>query len=130
MPTQLTLDFTPSPQPEQQPIIKNEAWLDVSDIARGVGFTTAVWVSIALNDALEPLQNEIDGDYDQRLYDSLWLSHFKLSLAQSQSATFSFTFPRKDGKTEKVSEIGLRLRVKAQKQVVLLGLMEDFRNES
>jgi hypothetical protein len=126
MPMQLTLDFTPSPQPEQQPIIKNEAWLDVSDIARGVGFTTAVWVSIALNDALEPLQNEIDGDYDQRLYDALWRAHFKLSLDQSRSATFNITFPHKDRKTEEISEVSLRVRVKAEKQVVLLGLLQDF----
>ena len=42
---QLTLDFTPEPQREQKLIIQNEAWLDVSDIARGVGFTTAVQVN-------------------------------------------------------------------------------------
>ena len=71
MSTQLTPDFTPEPQREQKPIIQNESWLDVSDIARGVGFTTAVHVSINLNDALQPLQNETDGDYDQRLYDCL-----------------------------------------------------------
>jgi len=126
MAMQFTLDSTPEPQREQTPILKREAWLDVSEIARGVGFATPVHISINLNGALQPLQNEIDGDYDQRLYDCLWLSHFKLSLDQSQSATFHFTFPRKDGKTEKVSEIGLRLRVEAQKQVVLLGLLEDF----
>jgi hypothetical protein len=126
MSMQSTLDLTPRPQREQTPIIKNEAWLDVSDIARGVGFTTAVYISINLNDALQPLQNETDGDYDQRLYDCLWLAHFKLSLDQSQSATFNFTFPRKDRKTEEVSEVSLRLRVEAQKQVVLLGLLENF----
>jgi hypothetical protein len=98
----------------------------VSDIARGVGFTTEVQISINLNNALQPLQNEIDGDYDQRLYDCLWLAHFQLSLDQSQSATFGFTFPRKDWKTKEVSEISLRVRVEAQKQVVLLGLLQDF----
>lgn len=79
-----------------------------------------------LKDALEPLQNEIDGDYDQRLYDALWIAYFKLSLDQSQSATFNFTFPRKVGKTEKVSEVSLRLRAEAHKQIVMLGLLEDF----
>ena len=126
MSMQLTPDFTPEPQREQKPIIQNESWLDVSDIARGAGFITAVQVSISLNDALQPLQNEIEGDYDQRLYDALWAAHFKLSLDQSQSATFNFTFPRKDRKTEEVSEVSLRLRVEAQKQVVLLGLLENF----
>jgi hypothetical protein len=119
-------DFTPRPQREQKPTSKNEACIDVSDIGRGVGFTTAVQISISLNDALQPLQNEIEGDYDQRLYDALWAAHFKLSLDQSPSATFNFTFPRKDWKTEEVSEANLRLRVEAQKQVVLLGLLEDF----
>jgi len=127
---QLIFKFTHEPERDQMPIIQNEAWLEVSEIARGVGFLTAVHISLTLSDALEPLQNEIDGDYDQRLYDCLWLSHFKLSLDQSQSATFNFTFPRKDGKTEKISEIGLRLRVEAQKQVVWLGLMEDFPNSN
>ena len=122
---QLTLDSTPKPQREHEPIIQNETWLDVSDIARDVGFTTAVQVSISLNDAFQLLQNEIDGDYDQRLYDCLWLAHFKLSLDQSQSVTFSFTFPRKDGKTEEVPEVSLRVRVETQKQVVLLGLLQE-----
>ena len=72
------------------------------------------------------LQNETQGDYDQRLYDALWAAHFKLSLDQSQSATFNFAFPRKAGKTAKVSEISFRLRVEAQKQVVILGMLEDF----
>jgi hypothetical protein len=53
----------------------------------------------------------------------------KLVSDQNQSATFNFTVLRKDGKTEKVSGIGLRLRVEAQKQRVWLGLLEDFRNE-
>ena len=123
MSMQLTLDFTSGPQREKQPIIRNGAWLDVSDIARGVGCITAVQVSINLNEALQSLQNEIDSDYDQRLYDALWLAHFKLSLAQSQSVTFNFTFPRKE---KNVSEISLRVRVEAQEQIVLLGLPDDL----
>jgi hypothetical protein len=126
---QLTVDFTSGPQREQTSVIQNEVWLDVSAIARGVGFTTTVGVGMHLKEALQPLQNEIDGDYDQRLYDALWMAHLNLSLDQNQSATFNFTVLRKDGKTEKVSEIGLRLRAEAQKQMVWLGLLEDFRSE-
>lgn len=99
-------------------IPRNETWLDVSGIARGVGFTTAVQVSVTLNDALQPLQNEMDEmdeDHDQRLYDCLWRAHFKLSLDRSQAVTFNFTFPRKDWKTGEVSESSLRVRVEAQK---------------
>ncbi len=126
MAMQFTLDSTPEPPREKRPIIQYEAWLDVSDIARGVGFIAPVLVSVSLNDALQPLQNEIEGDYDQRLYDCLWLAHFQLSLDQSQSVDFNFTFSRKGWKTEEISEVSLRVRVETQKQVVLLGLLQDF----
>lgn len=116
----------PNSQREQKLTIENEAWLDVSDIARGVGFTSAVQISVTLNDALQPLQNETDIDYDQRLYDFLWRAHFQLSREQSQSATFNFAFPRKDPRAEVVSEVSLRGRVEVKTQVVLLGLLEDF----
>ena len=126
MSMQLTFDFSPRHQREQRPILQSEDWLDVSDIARGVGFATAVQVGISLHEALRPLQNEIDGDYDQRLYDALWMAHFKLSLEDSQYATFNFTFPRKDGQTGEDSEISLRVRAVTQKQVVQVGLLQDF----
>ena len=126
MSTQLTLDFTPKAQQEPKPVIENASWLDVNDIARGMGFTTTVQCSIALHDALQPPQNEIDSDYDQRLYDLLWMAHFKLSLDQSQCATFHFTFARKDSKTTEVFEASLRVRVELRKQIVLLGFLEDF----
>ena len=63
MAIQLAFDFAPRHQREQRPILQNEDWLDVSDIARGVGFATAVQVGISLHEALQPLQNEIEGDY-------------------------------------------------------------------
>ena len=126
MAMQLTIDFTSAAQREQKPIIQNEAWLDVSGIARGVGFTSAVQISSNLNDALQPRQNELGGDYDQRLYDALCVAHFQLSLDQSQSVTFNFIFQRKDWKTEDPPEVSLRVMVEAQKQIVLLGFLEDF----
>jgi hypothetical protein len=98
----------PKAQREQNLTIEDGAWLDVSDIARGLGFTTAVQISVTFNDALQPLQNETDGDYDQRLYDFLWHAHFQLSRDQSKSVTFNFSFPRKDRRTEIVSEVSLR----------------------
>jgi len=126
MQMQLTLDFTPKPQQKVKPIIKNTTWMVVSDVARGVGFTISVEMSIALNDALEPLQIEDDDAYDQRLYDALWLAHHYLSLGQRQSIPFTFDFLREDGHTGKVTEASLRLRVEMQKQIVLLGLSQDF----
>lgn len=125
---QLTLDLTTTTPLQKTPIIQNETWLDVSGIARGVGFTTPVQISITLSDALEPLQNEVDSDYDQRLYDALWRAHFQLSLDPLPSTTFNFTFPRKYDKADETIEVSLRLRAEAQKQVVLIGLIEDFRD--
>lgn len=106
--------------------MENEVWLEVSDIARGVGFQTAVQIGVALNDALQPLQNEIDGDYDQRLYDVLWQAHLRLSLDHGKSVTFNFFFARKNCKMEDISAVSLQVRVDALKQVVLLSSPRDF----
>jgi len=127
MQMQLTLDFTSRPS-NLKPIIKNTTWMNVSDIARGIGFTIQVEVSIALSDVLMPLQSEDDEDYDQRLYDALWLAHHYLSLdlRQRESLSFTFDFLREDKHTGKFIEASLRLRVEVQKQVVLLGLMQDI----
>jgi hypothetical protein len=126
MPMQLILDFTPRPRLSRTPLIPSATWLDVSEIARGVGFSNKVEISLALCDALEPIQSEEDGDYDQRLYDALWLAHFQLSLDCRPSTVFTFAFPRKHWKTEEITEILLRLRVEAQAQSVLVGLLPDF----
>ncbi len=126
MQMQLTLDFTPRPS-NLKPIIKNTTWMNVSDVAKGIGFTIQVEVSIALSDVLMPLQSEDDEDYDQRLYDALWLAHHYLSLdPRRPSISFTFDFLREDKHTGKFTEASLRLRVEAQNQVVLLGLMQDF----
>ena len=98
----------------------------MSAAAGGVGFTTAVQISGNLQDELQPRQNEVDGDYDQRLYDTLWLAHFKLSLENNQSATFNFTFPRKYWKPREECEISLRVRVVKEEQDVRVGLLQDF----
>ncbi len=125
MQMQLTLDFTPRPS-NLKPFIKNITWMNVSDVSIGVGFMTPVEVSVTLSDALEALQSEDADSYDQRLYDALWLAHHYLSLDQLQSFTFTFDFLRDDKHKGKMMEARLRLRVEAQKQVVLLGLMQDF----
>lgn len=126
MPMQLTLDFSTKPHPRSQPILRNEGWLDVSDIARGVGFITTVQISIALQDALEPLQNETDNEYDQCIYDALWQAFFQLLLDHSSLATFNFTFPQRHRKTDEIAEVSLRLRVEMQKQATFVGLLQDF----
>ena len=75
--TQLAFDFSP---PVQAPLpeIQKEEWLDVTDIARGLGFTGPVEIRLVLNDALETHQDEPEDAYDQRLYDCLWCATSKL----------------------------------------------------
>ena len=123
---QLALDLTSRPQQKQKPTTRKTTWMDVSDIARGIGFNIPVEVSISLNDALAPLKTEGDEEYDQRLYDALWLAHHYFSLDQCLCISFTFDFLREDKHTGKFTEASLQLRVEAQKQVALLGLLQDF----
>ena len=126
MQRQLTLDLVVSSQSKQAPIIQYPTWMDVSHIAKGVGFVTSVEISVALNDALAPLQMEDDEDYDQRLYDALWLAHHYFSLDQRTSFTFTFDFLRDDKYAGKFVEVSLRLMVEAQKDLTLIGLPQNF----
>ncbi|WKZ45847.1 MAG: hypothetical protein QY302_08640 [Anaerolineales bacterium] len=108
------------------PVIDGTNWLDVSATAQSIGFTTQTGISVALRDALEPDDFEEDGDYEQRLYDALWLAHFNLSLDRVRSITFNFTFTREHSITGELNEVNLRLRVERQEQAAFLGLLQDF----
>ena len=121
MPTQLAFEFSFKPAPDK-PSFTSPAWHDVSDIARGVGFTEAVQVSPALKDALEYQQD----DYDQLLYDALWLAHFKLSLDDLTGASFNFSGDQKDCESQGASGVSLQLRIETHEEMVRLGLLEDF----
>ncbi len=101
-------------------------WLDVSDIAAGVGFAGKVLLSVALSDALEPITTESDGDYDQRLYDALWLAHFRLSLDQLEAVTFNFAFQRMHWMSGERIDVSLRLRAEAREEATFIGLLQDF----
>ena len=126
MQRQLTLDIIVSSQSNHSPLIQYPTWMDVSHIAKGVGFTNSVEISIALYDALAPLQTEDDEDCDQRLYDALWLAHHYLSLDQRTSFTFTFDFLRDDKYAGKFMEVNLRLMVETQKDLTLIGLPQNF----
>ena len=126
MPMQHTHDNTPCARLEQEPANQQNAWLDVTDIARGVGFTTTVGISGALHDALTPLRTESDGEYDQRLYDCLWLAHLRLLLDREPCVTFTFTFPRRIWRTREMREICLPVRAKTQGQLVIISLPRDM----
>ena len=124
--TQLPLNF-----PKRSPSVSQTAseypdWMDVSEIAAGVGFTHPVSISPTLSDALEPSRLETEADYDQRLYDALWLAHFELSLNDERPINFTFTFLRRHWKTEEIAETSLRLRVEGGFQGIHLGFRQDF----
>lgn len=126
MSNQLPLNFSDKSPPASKPAIENPNWMDVSEIATGVGFTQPVFISLALSDTFRAIHLETASDYDQRLYDALWLAHFELSLNDERSINFTFTFPRRHWKTEEVTETSLRLRAERDSQGIRLGLQADF----
>lgn len=126
MSTQLCLNLTPRTPVNTEPAFDHRNWLDVSAIAVGVGFDQPVFVSVALSDAFKAGQSEVDGKYDQRLYDALWYAHFKWSLNDGRSAHLAFTFPNKLQKAEIAHETSLRLHVERRSQGMFLGLLEDY----
>ena len=121
MPTQFTLDFTPRPQPTCL-TTQDNAWLDVTDIARSVGFLEPVQISSSLNDALEAHQNEPDDAYHQQLFDCLWLAHLQWTLSEGEAATLNFFFERADG----TEESRLSFRLELHQKIIRLGLPNDF----
>ncbi|HPO87265.1 MAG TPA: hypothetical protein PLN86_15595 [Candidatus Hydrogenedentes bacterium] len=124
MPTQLSFAFSTKSVLKHPP--PPPLWLDVTQIGHGVGFTTNAEMSVGLYDALTPISTEEDGDYDQRLYDALWLARFELALNHKQSANFTFAFPRKHWRTEEITDIPLRLRCEVHDHTTRLGLLADF----
>lgn len=126
MATQLTFDFNSKPAPPDKTPLKPQGWLDVTDIARGVGFTDTILVSHGLHDSLSLRQSELHDDYDQRLYDLLWLAHFKLSLDQNQSARFAFALTCKAGKMQPSSEATLQVRMEVKDRIAFLELLKEF----
>ncbi|MGE5464831.1 MAG: hypothetical protein ACM3PS_15825 [Syntrophothermus sp.] len=120
MAIQLAFDFSP-PAQHVLPDVQKEAWLDVTDIARGLGFTEAVEISKTMNDALEPHQDEPEEAYDQRLFDCLWLAHLQWTLSDREAATINFFFER----TNSTMETRLRIRVEYCEGVVRLVLLNQ-----
>ncbi len=118
--TQLAFDFSPPTRPAL-PDIPKEEWLDVTDIARGLGFTGPVEISLALNDALETYQDEPEDAYNQRLYDYLWLAHLQWTLSEGEAATLNFFFERANSR----AETRLRIRLEQREGIIQLDLLHQ-----
>ncbi len=118
--TQLAFDFSPPAQPVL-PGVQKEEWLDVTDIARGLGFTEPVEISLALNDAVEKHQDEPEEAYDQRLYDILWLAHLQWMLSEGEAATLNFFFEHANS----TAETRLRIRLEFYEGIIRLDLLNQ-----
>ena len=123
---QLPLNLVFTPLPAAQKILTPPVWLDAGWAAGCLGFDKQVEISRALHDALAPLQTGDEDDYDQRLYDALWLTHHYRALEQRPSFSFTFDFLRDDKVKGTLTETSLRLRVQEKEQLILLGLLRDF----
>ena len=111
---QLTLDFMSH--------VQEVEWLDVTDIARGVGFTGSVEISPALSGALRSHQDEPADACNQRLFDCLWLAHLHWSLSEGEAAILNFFFERADS----TEESRLVFRLEPHQTIIRLGLPEEF----
>ena len=111
---QLTLDFMSH--------VQEVEWLDVTDIARGVGFTGSVEISPALSSELLSHQDEPADACNQRLFDCLWLAHLHWSLSEGEAAILNFFFERADS----TEEGRLIFRLEPHQKIIRLGLPEEF----
>jgi len=122
---QLTLALL-SPVSKSGPFIDGVSWLDVTDLAKGVGFETRTAISIALADALASRSGETESAYDQHLYDALWLAQFQFTLNSLHPTTFNFSFLCMHARNPGFDEVSLCLHVESVDQTTFLGLLEDF----
>lgn len=120
---QLTLNLTFAVAPSVKSILKNTTWLNAGWATACLGFTKKVEISQSLSDALD---HGDEDDHDQQLYDALWLAHHHLVMDQRRSLSFTFDYLHDDKVKGRYMEHSLRLQVKETKELVLLGLIQDF----
>ena len=77
--TQLPLDFTFRPLPQEKLKVTTTSWHDVTDLARSIGFRCDCEISQELYEHLS----------DQSLYDALWTAWLTLSLDKTGPALFT-----------------------------------------
>jgi hypothetical protein len=88
------------------PAVDGITWLEVTDLARGVGFTCPVAV-------FTDLRNQLN---DQALYDLLWLAWHTLSLNGEEHVRFTLELEHK----------AIRLQAVVVGKAVFIGRPNDF----
>jgi hypothetical protein len=106
--TQLLLDFTFRPLPQEKPAPITTSWRDVTDLARSIGFRCACEISQELYEHMS----------DQALFDALWTAWLTLSLDKTGPALFTLDADA-DGKP-------IRFKAITTHHAVQLGRVDDF----
>ena len=104
--TQLSLDFTFRPLPQEKLKVTTTAWRDVTDLAHSIGFRCACEISQELYDQLS----------EQSLYDALWTAWLTLSLDKAIPALF----------TLEVNAKPIRFKAITTHHAVQMGRVDDF----
>ncbi|MBM3126254.1 MAG: hypothetical protein FJZ87_14485 [Chloroflexi bacterium] len=110
----MTNDQLSSPEPEDllfgEPIysysraqaIEDGVLVDVTDIARQVGFRFPVAITCALDDRLQPSRHDLGQDHDGRLWDVLWVAALSIRLIGRDTDTGEQEVDPKDGKLQTI----------------------------
>ena len=109
--------------------------IDVTETGKEVGFKLPVTITEALQNRLTPTKAEaaIGQDYDDRLWNVLWLAAFTIKLADHGSDTVTFTVVQQevDAKSGQPQKVDLCLRAicglgDEDELVITIGCPEDF----
>ena len=115
--------------------IEDGVLLDVTETAREVGFKLPVAITEALHNRLTPSKADADlgQDYEDRLWDVLWLAAFTIKLADpgTDTVTFTVVLQEAEGKSGRPQNTDLRLRAicgpgDEGEPVITVGFPEDF----
>ncbi len=113
--------------------IEDGVLVEVTEVARQVGFRYPVAITCTLDDRLQPSRHESGQDYDGRLWDALWVAALSVRLKGRDTDTVNFTVSQQeiDPKTGKLKDVDLRLWAVCGpgdegEPVITIGFPQDF----
>ena len=115
--------------------LADDILVEVTEIAREVGFKLPVAITEALHNRLPPSKADADlgQDYDGRLWDVLWIAAFTIKLADpgTDTVTFTVALQEADAQSGRLQNTDLRLRAicgpgDEGEPVIAIGFPEDF----